>query len=106
MNDPSPDIILRGAWRGQPGAPDRTFHGTVVQSSHPQVPVDAGISVTFEHSGSRVTGASDHGTYVLHLAGPSSIRVVLSRFSSQAASSTHAHDETSDDEWYALPARP
>ena len=105
MSDPSPDIILRGAWHGQPGAPDRTFHGSVVQSSHPEVPVDANVSVTFEHSGLRVTGSSDHGAYILQLTGVSGIRVLLSRFSSHSASSTQPHDEADDDDWYALPAR-
>lgn len=108
MSDRTPSITLRGAWKGRPGEPERTFHGTVTDSAHPQVAAGHACRVTFEHSGQRVTGADDHGTYVLHLTGrqDETVRLVLTRFTSQASASTHLHDEALDDDWYAVPARP
>jgi hypothetical protein len=104
MSDHSPEITLRGAWRGQPGDPERTFHGTVVQSVHPDSPVGGTCRVTYEASHQRVTPPGDHGRYVLHI-GDAERPIVLSRFTSASSSSTHPHDEALDDDWYALPAR-
>ncbi|GHF41003.1 hypothetical protein HNQ07_001531 [Deinococcus metalli] len=103
MSDHTPEITLRGAWRGQPGDPDRVFHGTVVHSDHPDSPVGGPCRVTYEASLQRVTAPGDHGRYVLHI-GDTERGIVLARFTSAAASSAHAHDEALDDDWYALPA--
>lgn len=95
-------VTLRGAWQGQVGDPARRFQGTVTESGHSDVAVSSPAQVVFEHSGQRVSGASDHGTYVLTV---NEQRLPLMSFTchSTATTGSRGHDDTQEADWRAQP---
>ena len=62
-------VGLLGAWRGEATDPARSFQGQVVVSDLEALPVGTEVAVQFRDSGRRVTGAHDHGAYVLSARG-------------------------------------
>lgn len=95
-------ITLFGAWEGPVADPARRFRGHVRHSSRPEVTPELPATVTFEHSGKRVSGAAEHGTYVLTVG---ERRLPLMSFTCRSAATTgpEGHDDMREAEWQAVP---
>ncbi|GAA5437963.1 hypothetical protein [Deinococcus aquaticus] len=92
MTDSSASVTvgLLGAWRGEATDPSRSFHGEVTESTLEALPVRAEVVVRYRDPGRRVTGASEHGSYVLS-AGAHEWPV--SRFTSHASAAGESRDD-------------
>ncbi|GGS34901.1 hypothetical protein [Deinococcus knuensis] len=92
-------VGLRGAWLGEATDPARSFQGEVTDSVLEALPVGTEVTVRFRDSGRRVTGASEHGSYVLSAAGH---EWPVSRFTAHASAAGQSRDDRQlSGEWVA-----
>ncbi|MCD0176564.1 MULTISPECIES: hypothetical protein [unclassified Deinococcus] len=92
-------VGLLGAWRGEATDPARSFQGQVVVSDLEALPVGTEVAVQFRDSGRRVTGAHDHGAYVLSARGR---EWPVSRFTAHASAAGQVRDDREPSgEWVA-----
>lgn len=98
-------IEVRGAWRGEVGDPERTFHGVVVQAGTavPDLVPGVGVTVAYRVGGGRVPGAGEHGTYVLSAPGGHAWPLMRFTCHDMGLTGAQGNDDTAEATWQAVP---
>lgn len=98
---PLSTLTVRGAWHGEVSDPERQFRGTVTASEMPLLPLGQQVTVCYEAESRRVAAPSEHGRYVLSVAGEV---YPLASFTCRSAATTgrQGTDDTEAADWQVV----
>ena len=94
-------IVVHGAWTGNVTDPQRQFRGQVTASDVTAVQAGQEVGVSYAGSPSRVSGAQEHGKYVLN-AGEHDLSLMSFTCGEASKASSAGHDDTQPAEWLAV----